>query len=262
MAGIKLPDSNVAVLLDIDGTLMDSVTSAEVVVVDDGLRGLVGDLHDAVDGALCLVTGRSLRQVDEIFGDLELPTFGLFGLERRVARHGTNEISSTPPSLPAATHEVIERLKTHAGLIFQPKGAVFAVDTRFALAAKPDVEQALAAALPVAGDDYMVIIGHRVCELAPKRALKGKAIEALMNVAPFRGRVPLFIGDDAPDESGFEVVNGMGGISIRVNPQGPTAARYTMQGTAEVRLYLESLLKQCRNRRSEGVSAVKEGLAR
>ena len=251
---IQLPDVDIAVLLDIDGTLIDSVTGPEVLVVDDSLRELVCDLHDGVDGALCFITGRSLEQVDGIFGDLELPTFGLFGLERRVARRGPRTVSSASPGLPAAARQVMQRLATHTGLIFQPKGAVFSVDTRFAVEAKPDVEEALAEVLPILGDDYMVVIGHRICELAPKRAVKGKAIETVMSMPPFRGRFPVFIGDDVPDESGFEYVNGMNGLSIRVNPKGPTAARCTLPGVDDVRLYLQGLLSHCRNRRTDGTS--------
>ncbi|MBU2232897.1 MAG: trehalose-phosphatase [Alphaproteobacteria bacterium] len=246
MFSAHLHGDHVALLLDIDGTLVNSITGPELLSVDDGLRTLLGDLHEMLGGALCLVTGRSLAKVDEIFGDLELPTFGFYGLERRVRLRGPKEVSSTPPSLLVAAARVKMRLRDIPDLIFRSNGAVLVVDTRFAPEAKPEVEQALAEVLPIAGDHYVVVVGHRVVELAPEWALKGLAIEAIMRNPPFQGRLPIFIGDDAPDESGFGVVNGMGGISIRVNPQGRTAARYTLPGVSEVRSLLAKFLSERR----------------
>lgn len=244
MFSAHLHGDRVALLLDIDGTLVNSITGPELLSVDDDLRTLLTALHEMLGGALCLVTGRSLAKVDEIFGDLELPTFGFYGLERRVQVRGPKEISSTPPSLLVAADRVKARLRDIADLIFRSNGAVLVVDTRFAPEAKPEVEQALAEFLPIAGEHYAVVVGHRVVELAPVWALKGLAIEAIMGNPPFQGRLPIFIGDDAPDESGFGVVNGMGGISIRVNPQGQTAARYTLPGVPEVRSLLTKLLSE------------------
>ncbi|MEJ5022982.1 trehalose-phosphatase [Ochrobactrum vermis] len=246
MFSAHLHGDRVALLLDIDGTLVNSITGPELLSVDDGLRTLLVDLHEMLGGALCLVTGRSLAKVDEIFGDVELPTFGFYGLERRIRIRGPKEISTTPRSLLVAADRVKTRLHDIPDLIFRSNGAVLVVDTRFAPEAKPQVEQALAEVLPIAGDHYVMVVGHRVVELAPEWALKSIAIGAIMRNPPFQGRLPIFIGDDAPDESGFGVVNEMGGISIRVNPQGPSAARYTLPGVLEVRSLLAKMLSERR----------------
>ena len=60
--------------------------------------------------------------------------------------------------------------------------------------------------------------------LVPAGAAKGGAIAWLMHHAPFAGRVPVFIGDDVTDEAGFEAVNALGGLSIRIGA-GETCAR-------------------------------------
>lgn len=246
MLSTHLDRDRIALLLDIDGTLVDSITGPELLCADDDLRTLLVDLHDMLEGALCLVTGRSLAKADEIFGDIEMPTFGFYGLERRITARGPKELSSTPPSLPLASAQAKARLRGIPDLIFQSIGALFAVDTRFAPTAKADVERALTEVLPIAGDHYVVVVGHRVIELAPVWAVKGLAIEAIMKDPPFQGRFPIFIGDDAPDESGFGVVNQMGGVSIRVNPQGPTAARHIVSGVSDVRRLLETLVMEGR----------------
>lgn len=62
-----------------------------------------------------------------------------------------------------------------------------------------------------------------------------------MQQAPFAQRTPVFIGNDMTNESGFIVVNGLGGLSIKVGAAERTAARYRLSCVAEVVGWLESV---------------------
>jgi len=69
-----------------------------------------------------------------------------------------------------------------------------------------------------------------VIELLAQPSGKDRAIAAFLAEPPFRGRVPVFVGDDIGDEDGFAIVERLGGNSDRVGA-GVTAARY---GLADV----------------------------
>jgi len=90
---------------------------------------------------------------------------------------------------------------------------------------------------------YRVLAGNAGVELVPVNATKGAAIRRFMSMAPFRGRRPVFLGDDTSDENGFEMVNKGGGISIRVKPRGATLARYAIANVAGVLEWLERQTK-------------------
>jgi len=79
------------------------------------------------------------------------------------------------------------------------------------------------------GDVLRLIPGKMVVEFQPRHHGKGSAIAAFMEEPPFRGRVPVFLGDDTTDEEGFAEVNRRRGISIRVGPPiGGSAAIYEL----------------------------------
>jgi trehalose 6-phosphate phosphatase len=82
--------------------------------------------------------------------------------------------------------------------------------------------------------------GKRVVELKPAGKDKGVAVGEYMREAPFRGRCPVFIGDDLTDEYGFAMVNRLGGHSIKVG-RGRTVARWRLRDVAAVRAWLGSM---------------------
>jgi trehalose 6-phosphate phosphatase len=92
----------------------------------------------------------------------------------------------------------------------------------------PDLAETCAGAVEevVAKNPGLVILpGKMVFELKPKGVDKGVAVRAFLEEAPFKGRTPVFVGDDVTDEHAFAVVNALGGITIKID-DGDTQAEY------------------------------------
>ncbi len=222
-----------ALFLDIDGTLLEHQAHPDAVKVDETLRGLIRDAYFKLDGALALVTGRSIAMADRLFLPLELPVAGLYGVEMRLKPGEPFSPSAESAELTTVIERLIGRFKPVEGIYFERKGAILAIHTRAAPDHLQEVIAAAEEALPEL-DNYRIIAGHAGLELVPIDVAKAKAIETFMGLAPFAGRKPVFIGDDTSDESGFEEVNKADGVSIRVKPNGPTAARETLPNVAAV----------------------------
>jgi trehalose 6-phosphate phosphatase len=229
-----------AYFLDVDGTLIEFADSPGGVHVDDALLGLVARLHHACGGALALVSGRCLADLEQRLGSVRVPLAGQHGLERTDAagrRH-----AHAPP--PAARRELRRRLDAvvarHPGLLLEDKGLTLALHYRQAPALAAWLHRLLAGWV-AADDDLRLQKGKRVLEIKPAGFDKGSAIAEFMAEPPFHGRVPVFIGDDATDEHGFARVNLLGGHSIKVGP-GRTAARYRLADVSAVRGWLAGAL--------------------
>src|SRR5438309_4433434 len=76
--------SETAILLDIDGTLLDLMPTPREVWVPPGLSKTLNRLLERTSGALALVSGRSLNDIDLIFAPEEFPAVGGHGAEMRV----------------------------------------------------------------------------------------------------------------------------------------------------------------------------------
>jgi trehalose 6-phosphate phosphatase len=222
-----------ALFLDIDGTLLDHQSHPDAVKVDETLRGLISAAYFKLGGALALVTGRSIAMADRLFLPLELPVAGLYGVEMRLKPGEPFSPSEESEALTSVIERLMGRFKPVEGIYFERKGAVLAVHTRAAPGHLAALLAAAEEALPEL-ENYRIIAGHAGLELVPIGVAKAAAIERFMSVSPFVGRKPVFIGDDTSDESGFEQVNKVGGVSIRVRPNGPTAARETLPTVAAV----------------------------
>jgi trehalose 6-phosphate phosphatase len=242
MASAVLPRARTewAYFLDVDGTLIDFADSPGGAHVDDALLGLVARLHHACGGALALVSGRTLADLEQRLGSVRIPLAGQHGLERRDAA-GRRHAHATPP---AAKRELRHRLDAlvarHPGLLLEDKGLTLALHYRRAPALAAWLHRLLAGWVATA-DGLQLQKGKRVLEIKPTGFDKGSAIAEFMAEAPFRGRAPVFIGDDVTDEHGFARVNLLDGHSIKVGA-GRTAARYRLPDVAAVRGWLAGAL--------------------
>lgn len=232
-----------ALFLDIDGTLLEHQPHPEGVRVDPPLRQLLERAVAALDGAVAFVTGRSIDMVDRLFAPLHLPTAGLYGLEHRMRRDGPVTRAEEPADLAAVADALQRQFHTTEGIYFERKGPVLAIHTRAAPAALPSVRAAAEKALAELPEGYHLVVGNAGLEFLPLDALKSAAIERLSQEPPFAGRLPIFIGDDVSDEAGFEYVNQLGGISIRVRPAGPTAAGFVLPDVAAVRRWIGDVVR-------------------
>lgn len=230
-----------ALFLDIDGTLLEHAAHPDAVSVSAELRSLLEALERRLGGALAFVTGRSIDAVDRLFVPLELCAAGLYGLEHRLVANGPAEKADEPADI-AALAEEIEAEFDGAGVYIERKGPILALHTRAAPHLLPRAIHLVDQALDRLPPGYRVLAGNAGVELMPLEAAKGAAIRRFMKRPPFAGRRPVFLGDDTSDENGFEAVNEAGGLSIRVRPQGPTAASCRLADVAEAIAWLEGCL--------------------
>ncbi len=227
-----------AFFLDVDGTLLGFKSRPEEVVADPDLITTLEALIDAADGALALVSGRMVSDLDRIMTPLHLPAGGLHGADIRFSddRREVIDPAFMNPVRAAVTAFVSER----AGLMLEDKGATLAIHYRHAPEREDEVRSFLAQIGH--GHDLALQEGKLVAELKPLACNKGHAIAALMETAPFAGRRPLFIGDDLTDEYGFDAVNTMGGVSIKVGPpESSSKARYRIAHPEAVRELLKNI---------------------
>lgn len=245
IASSALPvwDARRALFLDVDGTLVDIKPHPDEVRASPPLRRLLAAASQSLGDALALVSGRSIASLDRIFSPLCLPAAGLHGLERRDATGRVHYPVGYAERIALARRELLEFVQSSPGLLLEDKGAALALHYRNAPGLEAECRRRIGLAHAAAGEEFHVQHGKMVFELKPSGQDKGTAIEAFMREAPFRGRQPLFIGDDLTDEDGFRAVNALGGISIRVGPHDGSAAQLAAADVSEILDWLERCLE-------------------
>jgi trehalose 6-phosphate phosphatase len=236
------PDSqdlrHIAILLDVDGTILDIAPSPGEVHVPASLQRALAVLSERVGGALALVSGRALADVDRIFAPLRLPAIGGHGAELRSAAGSDAERRAAP--LDAGLRAALERLAAaHPGTTIEDKGYSIALHYRLV----PELERNLVREVQRACEPYRTIellTGKAVIEVKQAGVNKGTAVRELMHHLPFRGRTPIFVGDDVTDEDAFAVMPEFGGRAISVGRAVPGISE-VIASPVEVRRWLENL---------------------
>jgi trehalose 6-phosphate phosphatase len=228
-----------AFFLDIDGTLLEYAPHPQEVRVGAELLDLLERLQVATGGAVALISGRSVQDIDKLFAPLAFPAAGQHGTERRSAA-GLVRVH-TPPleRLARAAADIVHLTAAHADLVFENKGMTLALHYRLAPGLRAMVEREMRAIAAGLGDAFELQRGKFVVEIKPSGKDKGSAIAEFAAEPPFAGRRPVFVGDDLTDEPAFEVVNRAGGHSVKVGP-GITRARWHLFDAAAVRRWLAS----------------------
>ncbi|SIP88659.1 trehalose 6-phosphatase [Paracoccus thiocyanatus] len=238
--------SDWAFFLDLDGTLLDLAHTPEAVVVAPGLRQTLARLDAATGGALAIVTGRSVGFAESLFPGQPLTLAGLHGAEMRLRQDHSALSEQPPPPSYAKAREMAQRAAQFlAGVLFEDKGAGFALHYRLAPDHAQAVARIMAQAAGLAGPAYALRPGKAVVELGPADANKGRAVKALMDMPPFLGRRPFAAGDDVTDEDMFRAVNGRGGLSMLVGSQAQfsrSAALSRLEEPADFRRWLGGLV--------------------
>lgn len=236
--GIALPAARTdwAYFLDVDGTLIEIAETPDAVQVDDGLRNLVASLHGACDGALALVSGRTLADLDFRLGCGNIPLAGQHGLEWRDATGRRRSHRASACALSQLRQQLELLVGRYPGLLIEDKGLSVALHYRQAPRLASWLHRLLTGWV-AQRSDLQLQKGKRVLEIKPAGFDKGSVVAEFMVEGPFCGRIPVFIGDDVTDECGFNQVNFIGGYSIKVGP-GRTAARYRLPDVTAVREWL------------------------
>lgn len=232
------PQADWALFLDVDGTLIDIAPTPSAIRRPPELPALLEGLSRRHGGAVALISGRSVDNLRQLMAPARLPAAGLHGLERLDA--GDRLHRPRPlPGLDTLRRDLAAFAAHHPGVVVEDKGLSLALHYRLAPACEEEC-QALAAALAATTPGFQLAPGKMVFELRPAGADKGTAIAAFLAEAPFRGRIPVFAGDDLTDESGFAAVAARGGFGVRIGAPQPSAAAYALASPAACRAWLAS----------------------
>jgi trehalose 6-phosphate phosphatase len=233
------PSLDWCLFLDVDGTLIELSDTPSGVVVDDALKTLVNGACDRLGGAVALVSGRNIDSIDRLFAPLKLPAAGLHGVERRTAAGDVRGANFIDADLGGARSSLSAFAEAHPGTFLEDKGRALAMHFRLAPESEASARQAVAAAARTLGAAYHVQEGKMVFEIKPCAFNKGTAVDEFMQEPPFRGRTPVFVGDDLTDQSGFRVVEARGGISIAVGHR--IRGQWRFDNPAAVRRWLATI---------------------
>lgn len=231
-----------AFFFDVDGTLAAIQPRPEDVFIPQCVIATLHTLSVLSHGALALVSGRPMRELDALASPLHAPLAGVHGAERRDATGEIHRVS-LPEAMERELREALTaKVDSWPGTQLESKGMAFALHYRQAMQFEQPV-LALAESIVARYPTLTLQPGKCVVEIKPQGIDKGAAITSFMHEPPFTGRIPVFIGDDLTDEKGFLAVNAMGGISVKVG-EGSSHARYHLKGVDEVYHWLEQLKLQ------------------
>jgi trehalose 6-phosphate phosphatase len=205
-----------AILLDIDGTILDLAPSPQQVWVPPDLRRTLARLDSLTDGAVALVSGRPLSDIDLIFSPLELAAIGGHGAEMRTAV-GAAPIARVAPLNTALRRKLASVTELGPGILAEDKGYSLALHYRLA----PEKGEALRAAVEaictgMTPGSVEILPGKFVIEIKATGVNKANAVADLMTYPPFAGRKPIFIGDDVTDVPVFGTISQFGGLGFSV----------------------------------------------
>ncbi len=212
----RLEPGRVALLLDFDGTLVDIAPRPDLVIVPDVLRESLLALRERLGGALAVVTGRPLDQIDHFLPGVPFAVAAEHGavLRRRPDAAPTQvDLPPIPSEWLAAADEAAS---SHQGVHVERKKTGFVLHYRSAPDAGPTLHTLLNGLIGTDIDRYLVLPAKMAWEIRAHGADKGSAVEALMCDPPFHGRRPVFIGDDVTDQHGIDAANRLGGIGLMV----------------------------------------------
>ena len=234
--------SETAILLDIDGTLLDLMPTPREVWVPPGLSKTLNRLLQRTNGALALVSGRSINDIDLIFAPDVFPAVGGHGAEMRLEMDSEAVAAHAPPMDRELKRRLAAIAKLSPGILLEDKGYSLALHYRLA----PHAEKAIYAAVSLIRADLPnapieVLPGKCVCEIKHSGFTKASGVRELMTREPFKGRRPFFIGDDVTDETVFAIMPDFDGLSFSVGRRAKGVAGH-FDSPSDVREFLTHLL--------------------
>lgn len=229
-----------AFFLDLDGTLAEIVSDPLEARVAQETLDVLARLQDATRGAVAVVSGRSLVQLETMLHPLRLPMAGAHGAELRNGEGVVRRAEVDSDLLADIVSAVVEFTSLQRGLLAEAKSGSVALHYR----KRPELEticRDFARELAKRDRRIRLLPGKMVIELTLAQLTKGDAIAEFMAQPPFAGRLPFFAGDDVTDEAGFGIVNGMLGVTVKVGA-GATSANYRLASVRDVTRYLAQVL--------------------
>ncbi|MBG0809773.1 trehalose-phosphatase [Methylosinus sp. H3A] len=230
-----------ALFLDLDGTVAEIAERPDAVRVDAATIALLDALRRAAGDAVAVVSGRDIAVIDALLSPLTLPVAGVHGLQRRDAAGRMHRTGEPSADLDSVIRAIEVELGREPGVIVERKTGAVALHYRL----RPELEakcRAVAERAARERPDVEILPGKMVFEIRLQGGDKGDVIEAFLKEEPFRGRKPIFAGDDVTDEVAFAAVNALGGLSIKVG-RSATLARYRAADLRELHRWLAELAR-------------------
>jgi trehalose 6-phosphate phosphatase len=205
-----------ALLFDLDGTLAPIAATPQQAHVPVETIDVLQRLTKLTGGAIAIVSGRPLAQIDALMHPLVLSGAGLHGAQWREPDGTLRELPVDTAAVASMVESLAPLAERWPGIQLEHKGLSLALHYRNAPDHEHDVRIASEMAIQRHADRFVLQPGKMVMEIKPRQASKAAAINRLMGCAPFAGRVPLFAGDDLTDEAGFHAVKALGGVTIKI----------------------------------------------
>jgi trehalose 6-phosphate phosphatase len=239
--GMLARGDRICLFLDFDGTLLEIAETPDAIHVDPALPALLARTRDALDGALALVSGRTLAELDALLAPLKLPAAGVHGYERRDSRGALHHRPPRREALEPVRHRFVEFVGRDPGLLLEDKGEALALHYRRAPQLGGAVLEFASQVVEALPAGFALQPGDMVVEVKSRLFSKGSAVQDFLREPPFARRQPVAIGDDFTDVDAFRVVEYLGGLSIAVGHR--IGGRERLPGPAQVRRFLAGLVE-------------------
>lgn len=230
----------IAIFTDFDGTLVDLAATPDAIAVPQGLGEELATAADRLGGAVAVISGRAIADLDRYILPLSVALAGSHGAERR-RRDGTEIAIGVDRSVEAIA--LAARLqafvRANPGLLLETKPGAVALHYRRLPALESACREAMQEAITHA-PGFNLLEGKMVVEARPQEISKAAALRAFSEEAPFKGRIPVFLGDDTTDEEGFIAAQELGGVGIKVG-NGTTSAHMRTPDTTTARAIIRDL---------------------
>lgn len=220
------PPDRLALFLDIDGTLVGATHAHREAGLTTTQIALLTHLHRITGGAVAVLTGRTIEAVDRLVAPLTLAVAGLQGSDRRYA-----DGRRTMPVLTAEGRRLFEVVVEETRAAFpsvevewKPGGLALVYSE-----GDPFVRDLYARVAARIDGAFAVMPGRVAIDIVPKGVDKGHALVAMLASEPFKGRIPVHVGDDVPDEPAFAAARRVGGFGVSVQ-RSAVDVPYTLHG--------------------------------
>jgi trehalose 6-phosphate phosphatase len=208
------PTANWALFLDLDGTLLDLAQTPDTVVVPDGLIDTLAAASRALGGALAIASGRLLAEIDQLLAPLKLPAAGEHGAIIRLPDGVYDELDCKIPYDWVETF--VAASKDMPGVLIERKAHSVVAHYRRAPQYLDELRQIAVRLVNLAPASFEILEAKMAIELRPRTVTKARAVNRLMQCEPFKGRLPVFVGDDLTDHDGFKAADALGGLAVDV----------------------------------------------
>ena len=230
-----------ALFLDVDGTLYEIENSPSLIKPCFKLQKKLQTIRNRLGGALALVSGRSLDDLDRIFENDKISVAGNHGAQLRDTLR-LKEYQADSGKIKGIAYKISELLNGKKNIEIENKGSNLTIHFRNSTIDRREINRIIME-LVKCDPSLTFLKGKEVLEVKPLSHNKGTAISYFMKTKPFIKRRPIFIGDDVTDEDGFETVNKKGGWSVRVGNYRRSKAKFFLPNVKSVHEVMKQLLK-------------------